>query len=232
MLAIIPARGGSKGLPGKNVKPLGGKPLIYWTIEAAFNAKGISRVILSTDDDEIARICAPTGIEIPFMRPKELAQDDSLAIDNYIYTVQRLVDNSNVDIQEFAVFLPTTPFRTESDIDLAINIFHSNHADSVISCTLLAHPVDWILHIDEKSKILHTKMMGAVIMNRQASPMSYVPNGAIYIFKFDILKMNYSYYTKNSYAYIMPPERSIDIDTIFDFNFAEFIYTRNSRDAC
>lgn len=231
MLAIIPARGGSKGLPGKNIKPLAGKPLIYWTIDAALKAKCISRVILSTDDDEIAKICEPTGIEIPFMRPKELAQDNSLAIDNYIYTVQRLIDNNNHDIQEFAVFLPTTPFRTESDIDLAIDIFYNNHADSVISCTQLAHPVDWILHVDEKSKILHTKMMDAPILNRQETPVPYIPNGAIYIFNFNILKMKYSYYTKNSYVYIMPPEKSIDIDTLFDFNLAEFIYTRNISNA-
>ena len=89
MLAIIPARGRSKGVPKKNIRTLGGKPLIHWTIEAAMKADRISRVILSTDDEEIAELCRPTGIEIPFMRPEELAQDNSLAIDNYLYTIER-----------------------------------------------------------------------------------------------------------------------------------------------
>ena len=90
MIALIPARGGSKGVPRKNIRQLGGKPLIHWTIEAAMQAKKIDRVFLSTDDEEIAQVCRSTGIKIPFMRPAELAQDDSLAIDNYIYTMDHL----------------------------------------------------------------------------------------------------------------------------------------------
>ena len=103
MLAIIPARGGSKEVSRKNIRTLGGKPLIHWTIEAAINADSISRVILSTDDKEIAELCRPTGIEIPFMRPDELAQDNSLAIDNYIYTKERLFKDFKYKEDEFTV---------------------------------------------------------------------------------------------------------------------------------
>ena len=101
MLAIIPARGGSKGVQKKNIRSLGGKPLIHWTIQAAMKAKGVNRVILSTEDSEIAELCRPTGIEIPFMRPKQLAQDNSLAIDTYIYTVEKLINEFQYDKDEF-----------------------------------------------------------------------------------------------------------------------------------
>src|SRR5689334_22953797 len=98
MLAIIPARGGSKGLPGKNIRPLMGKPLIVHTIEAALGARAITRTVCSTDSDEIATIARQAGADVPFMRPAELARDDSLAIDNYIYTVDRLIaDGMSVD---------------------------------------------------------------------------------------------------------------------------------------
>ena len=125
MLAIIPARGRSKGVPKKNIRTLGGKPLIHWTIEAAMKADRISRVILSTDDEEIAELCRPTGIEIPFMRPEELAQDNSLAIDNYLYTIERLRNDSQYEDDEFTVLLPTVPFRTSKDIRGFIKIFNS-----------------------------------------------------------------------------------------------------------
>jgi N-acylneuraminate cytidylyltransferase/CMP-N,N'-diacetyllegionaminic acid synthase len=105
MIAIIPARGGSKGLNKKNIRELGGKPLIHWTIKAAIEAKGIERVILSTDDAEIAELCKTTGVEIPFMRPDSLAQDDSLAIDNYIYTMEKMINEFHYKKDEFIVLL-------------------------------------------------------------------------------------------------------------------------------
>jgi len=131
MIAIIPARGGSKGVPKKNIRMLGGKPLIHWTIEAAMKASCIDRVVLSTDDYEIAEACKATGIEIPFMRPKELAQDDSLAIDNYIYTMDRLIKEGRYNADEFTVLLPTVPFRNAYDIDASINIFYKKNATTV-----------------------------------------------------------------------------------------------------
>ena len=137
MLAIIPARGGSKGLPRKNIKMLGNKPLIFWTIEAALKAKNISKVILSTEDKEIADVCSQTDIEIPFMRPNSLAGDNSSAIDVYIYTINKLKKENIYNQDEYVVLLPTVPFVSAKDIDNAINLFKKNDADSVISLSLI-----------------------------------------------------------------------------------------------
>lgn len=123
MIAIIPARGGSKGLPGKNIKFLNGKPLIAYTIEAALKAKHVHRVIISTDDLEIADTAKKYGAEVPFMRPEYLATDDALAIDVYKYTLSRLSETEGTIITDFMVLQPTSPLRTATDIDKAITIF-------------------------------------------------------------------------------------------------------------
>ena len=230
MIAIIPARGGSKGVPRKNIRPLGDKPLIFWTIEAALQAESIDHVILSTDNAEIADICRQTGIDIPFMRPKELAEDHSLAIDNYIYTMGRLSDERRYDTDEFAVLLPTVPFRRAQDIDAATSLFYEKQASSVISCTELPHPLDWVCDVAPDGKI--TKKENAAVekmMNRQHSCPKYIPNGAIYVFNFSALKENYSYYSDRTYAYLMPEERSIDIDTELDFQFAQWHAELNTQ---
>ena len=226
MLAIIPARGGSKGLPRKNIKLLGGKPLIYWTIEAAKKSKKIERIILSTDDHEIADLCKKTKIEIPFMRPAELAQDNSLAIDTYLYTMERLISEFEYKKDEFMVLQPTNPFRNSSDIESAIEIFYKNNADSLISCCKLDHPINWIYSIEESG--LMSKQKESDLKNRQDEEFMYIPNGGIYIFKFSLLKSRYKYFTDKTYAYVMPKERSIDIDTRDDFEFAEYLSNKNN----
>jgi CMP-N,N'-diacetyllegionaminic acid synthase len=227
MLVIIPARGGSKGVYRKNIRMLGGKPLIQWTIESALKAKSIDKIIISTDDDEIADVCRSIGIEILFMRPKALAQDDSLAIDNYLYTMGRMINEFGYARDEFVVLLPTVPFRTSADIDGAVEVFYKNNADSVISCNQLSHPLDWIFSIDQHG-IIERKNNKATdkLMNRQDSEPVYIPNGGVYIFKYTLLKENYNYYSDKSFAYVMPEERSIDIDTEIDFGFAEFLVSR------
>ena len=226
MLAIIPARGGSKGVPKKNIRMLGGKPLIHWTIKAAQETKSIDRIILSTDDQEIAELCRETGVEIPFMRPKELASDSSLAIDNYIYTMDKLINEFHYNKDEFIVLLPTTPFRNSNDIENAVEIFYKNNADSVISCNELEHPISWIYSINKSGLMRNIKENELV--NRQNDEIFYKPNGGIYIFKHTLLKSINRYYTDNTYAYVMPRERSIDIDTEDDFQFAEFIYEKKN----
>lgn len=225
MLAIIPARGGSKGVPKKNIKILGDKPLIQWTIDAAIKSKLIDRVILSTDDHEIAQTCKQFDIEIPFMRPGYLAKDDSLAVDNYLYTIERLKKEFGFKENEFIVLLPTSPFRSCDDIDEAIDVFYSQSADSIISCCEIEHPVEWALGLDSSGKIISNI---AKIKNRQDYKKKYRANGAIYILKYSLLKTTKTYFNKNSVAYIMPPEKSIDIDTQIDFKFAEFLINTNA----
>ena len=224
MLAIIPARGGSKGVPGKNIKLLCGKPLIVYTIESAMAAKSIDRLILSTDDEEIAEVAKKVGVEIPFMRPVELAQDNSLAIDNYIYTIERLNREFDCNYEEFVVLLPTVPLRTSEDIDKAVELFSQKNAESVISSTTLHHPLEWIFSINDDGIIQRNNEIDKKkMMNRQESKHAYIPNGAVYVLKYSLLKEKNSYYSDKTYAYVMPSERSVDIDTEFDFLFAEYL---------
>ena len=224
MLAIIPARGGSKGILKKNIKLLGGKPLILWTIESALASRKIDRIILSTDDEEIVEVCSETGVEIPFMRPSELAKDDSLAIDNYIYTIKRLETEFGEKYEDFLVLQPTTPFRKVEDIDGSIELFHNKKANSVISCVKLNYPFGWILTVNDEGKIKKViDVETSKAMNRQSLEDAYLPNGSISIYKSSLLLDNYTYYSKKTYAYLMPSERSIDIDTEFDLKLAEFI---------
>jgi len=225
MLAIIPARGGSKGLSGKNIKILNGKPLIAYTIEAALLAKNVDRVIVSTDSQQIAEVVVGLGAEIPFLRPDRLSTDSALAVDNYIYTVARLEKESGLKISDFIVLQPTSPLRTFSDIDNANDLFKEKKADSVISYTEETHPVYWHKKINDDLSI--REIFKTELKNRQAYEKTHYPNGAIFIFKTSLIYSK-KYITKNSYAYIMPRNQSVDIDTIDDFNYAEYLLRKST----
>lgn len=220
MIAIIPARGGSKGLPGKNIKPLLGKPLIAWTIDEAKKSKYIDRIIVSTDDQHIADIAMKYGAEIPFLRPDELSSDTALAVDNYIYTIDRISKEEGVNIDEFVVLQPTSPLRTCEDIDGAIELFWQNAADSVISYTKESHPIAWHKYLQEDKRLID--ILPNTIANRQDNKVSYHPNGAVYVFKADLIKKR-TYTSENTFAYIMPRCRSVDIDYQEDFDYVEFL---------
>lgn len=226
MIAIIPARGGSKGLPGKNIKPLNGKPLIVYTIEAALASDYISEVILTTDSDEIASVAQKAGATIPFMRPAELAGDKSKAIDVYIYTIERLKKEKAIEVHDFIVLQPTSPLRLKEDIDASIQLFRQKKADSVISVTEASHPPVWAKKINSKGILTDYFPEYSTNINRQEIEPAYMPNGAIFIFKYSLLKDKYRYYFSRTYPYIMPAERSVDIDSQLDFDFAEFLLSK------
>jgi N-acylneuraminate cytidylyltransferase/CMP-N,N'-diacetyllegionaminic acid synthase len=223
MIAIIPARGGSKGLPGKNIRPLNGKPLIAYAVEEGLKAKHIDRVIVSTEDEEIARIAVEYGAELPFMRPAELATDTAMAVDNYIYTINRLEKEGGKPIDSFVVLQPTSPLRIAEDIDGAVDLFEQKSADSVVSYCREAHPVTWHKYLDEEGRFVN--IFEDTLKNRQDNRVSYYPNGAVYVFKTTIIRER-KYFTDKSYAYIMPRIRSVDIDFIEDFEYAEFLLKR------
>jgi N-acylneuraminate cytidylyltransferase/CMP-N,N'-diacetyllegionaminic acid synthase len=231
MVAIIPARGGSKGVQGKNIKLLCGKPLIAYTIEAAKAAKRIDRIVLSTDDTDIAQIARAYNVDIPFMRPKELAQDDSRGIDTYIYTIDKLNKELNNHYDEFIVLQPTSPLRMPEDIDNAIELFYKNNANAVIACVMMPHPPTWARKINKDGKIENYFNIDIENKNRQEFESAYLPNGAIYILKYSFLTEKYAYYSDKTYAYLMPPERSIDIDTELDFKLAELLIKERGSSA-
>jgi CMP-N,N'-diacetyllegionaminic acid synthase len=223
MIAIVPARSGSKGLPGKNIKILNGKPMISYTIEEALKSKYISEVIISTDCKEIEAIALKNGAKSYFLRPEYLATDKAKAIDNYIYTIDRLNNDFNFNINDFIVLQPTSPLRKDIDIDTAIEMFNSKKSDSVISYTEADHPIEWHKYISKDGGL--ENIFSETILNRQTFKKTYYPNGAIYVFSYKLIKLN-SYYNENSYAYIMPKFRSIDIDTLEDFQYAELLLGR------
>ncbi|QHQ60698.1 acylneuraminate cytidylyltransferase family protein [Anaerocolumna sedimenticola] len=223
MIAIIPARGGSKGLPGKNIKELAGYPLIYYTIKAAKEANSIDRIIVSTDDKKIADIASNFGAEIPFLRPEELAADHSKAIDNYIYTVDRLNQTRTIAIDEFIVLQPTSPLRTSKDIDNAIELFYKMKAETVISVVKAEHPPTWYKKISPDGILIDYYTSVDNSQNRQEEEVTFLPNGAIFVFNFNALKKNCGYYNSKTYPYVMPQENSVDIDTPIDFQLAELL---------
>jgi len=225
LIALIPARGGSKGLPGKNTKLLNGIPLIAHTILAALNASQISRVIVSTENEEIAFIAKKYGAEVPFMRPQKMATDTALSIDAYEYTIKKLEANEKISIDNFTVLQPTSPLRSSQDIDAAITLFFKNKADSVISFCAEHHPISWHKYLETNGRIIHDSK--EKLQNRQEFKPTYFPNGAIYILNKDVFQTR-NYYSENTFAYLMERTNSIDIDTIEDFEYAEFLMQRNS----
>jgi CMP-N-acetylneuraminic acid synthetase len=221
MLALIPARGGSKGLPGKNIRPLAGLPLIAWTIRAAQGARSIDRIVVTTDDPAIAAVAQAHGAEVPCLRPAELAGDDSPAWAAYLHMAEELERRGAAPIAAFAVLQPTSPLRTAADIDAAVELFHARRAQAVISVTATPHPASWLRRIDADG-VLRPFLDGPLAnANRQQCPPTFLPNGAVFVLDRAFLAAQRSYYGDRTFAYEMPASRSVDIDTAEDFAWAE-----------
>jgi len=220
MLAIIPARSGSKGLSGKNIKLLNNKPLIAYTIEAAKKSKLVSEIFVSTDSEKIQKVAIDFGANCPTLRPKELSADNSLSIDVYKHVIKKLNETRDKKIDNFIVLQPTSPLRTDKNIDEAIELFIDKKADSVISFTPEKHPIYWHKFINDENKFVD--IFDDIPKNRQNYRKSYYPNGSIYVFKTEIINKGI-YTTNNSFPYIMKNEKSVDIDTLQDFEYAEFL---------
>lgn len=228
MIAIIPARSGSKGVPRKNVKMFLKKPLIVHTIEAALSADCVDRVVVSTDDEEIIKISKENGADVPFVRPADLASDKSSAIDVYLHAIDYLSNEYKSGIEKFMVLLPTVPFRTKSHIDEAYSLFVRKKANTLISVTNSLIPPSWYMEVDADGHLFNCGFgtnMGFV-KNRQMDSGYLIPNGAIYILDYQLLKTKRTYYCDNTIPYIMKREDSIDIDTVDDWEYAVFVAER------
>ena len=214
VLGLIPARAGSKSIPKKNLVDLGGRPLIAWTIEAAVNSS-LSKVIVSTDSIEIAAACKSLGAEVPFMRPEKISKDDSLSIDVVIHALDTLEE----DFDSVMLLQPTSPFRSVSDINNAIQLLAE--ADSVISVEAVEgmHPAR--MKFINTDGYLVDPLFAEEVENmprQQLSPL-YIRNGAIYLTKIDSIRQRTCKGAK-SRALIMPSSRSINIDSEFDLQIA------------
>ena len=224
ILGLIPARGGSKGLPRKNIKPLLGKPLIAWTIEQALASKYLDRVVVSTDDKEIAEISKKYGAEVPFMRPKELAKDNAKGIDVVLHAIDWLKENDNRKQYDLIILLqPTSPLRTTEDIDKAIELLFLKEAKAIVSvCEVDHHPL-WANTLPEDGSMKDFIRREVMNKNRQELPIFYRLNGAIYLAYCDYIKKQKSFFGEKTFAYIMPRERSVDIDDEIDLKLAEIL---------
>ena len=219
ILAVIPARGGSKGIPRKNIKELGGKPLIAWTIECAKKSAYIDRAIVSTEDEEIAEVARKWGGDVPFMRPLELAQDDTPGVMPVIHAVDALPGYDYVVLLQV-----TSPFRTAEDIDGTIKKCLDADADTCVSVTEAESSPYWMYRLgkeDRLNPLLDTDM--GKNYQRQKLPTVYQLNGAVYVSKYEALLREEKFVGQNTLGYIMPQSHSLDIDTIQDFLFADIM---------
>ena len=223
IVGLITARGGSKGIPRKNVKLLAGKPLITWTIEAALQSRELSRVVVSTDDDEIARVAQQWGAEVPFMRPPELAQDDSPHILVMEHAIRWLEKHDDARPDYMMLLQPTSPLRATEDIEAVIQIAEARNAVAVVGVCKADHHPYLTKRISEDGTLVDFLSNDIVYLRRQALPPAYALNGAIYLNRRESLLTNRTFVPQGTYGYIMPPERSLDIDSLWDFHLAELI---------
>jgi CMP-N,N'-diacetyllegionaminic acid synthase len=224
VLGVIPARGGSKGVPGKNIKPLAGKPLIAWTIDAAKQSKLLTHCIVSTDSKEIAEVSKNHGANVPFIRPADLATDSARAIPVIQHALKEMEAREGITFDAVMMLQPTTPFRTAEDIDKAIQLLKDTGADSVISV------VDVEGHHPARMKF----MKGDQLIDpdyceeyenqpRQELEPMYLRNGMIYLTRREVLLAN-SFKGKDCRGVVVETHRSVNIDTPLDFAYAEFLY--------
>jgi len=218
-LAIIPARGKSKGIPRKNIRDLEGKPLIAHTIEAAQKSESFDRIIVSTDDDEIKEISEGFGAEV-IRRPPELGEDKSPTIDSIFHVLDAL-EKDGYRPDDVMLLQPTSPLRTITDIVNAIRLYRDSDCDSLISVCEMIHPPYWALRIEGRF-LIPIFLKKKQLSRRQDLPKSYLPNGAIFISSTTILKKSRGFYSERIIPYIMPSERSLDLDTEMDFEIAKY----------
>lgn len=226
-LCIIPARGGSKGLPRKNIKTLVNKPLIAWTIEAAKKSRYIDNVFVSTDENKIKTISIKYGAHV-IDRPGELSTDNASTMDTIIHSMEYF-KNEEGYIPEYILLLQcTSPLRTEKHIDEAIEklMFTNSGADSLISVTKEEHPPWWLRKIDSNDYLKRFfEFNSEELVRRQDFEDLYRPNGAIYLAKTNVLISTRTFQTEKTIPYIMDKKSSIDIDTKDDFEYAEWSLT-------
>jgi len=235
VLGIITARGGSKGIPGKNLKLLGGRPLIDYTIDAA-NDTPLDRLILSTEDKKIADAARALGCDVPFMRPAELARDETPHLPVIQHAAKWLLDHQNYKPDIVLTLQPTSPLRSAADIAAALRMLELSGADSVVSVTEVsahAHPMRMLRVDDTGHAVLFAtgQPVRKRINRRQDLPKAWVMNGAIYACRTEVLfAAEPSLYGDRVVAYPMPAERSISIDDLEDWAAAERALARRPPD--
>lgn len=222
ILGLIPARGGSKGVPHKNRKRLLGKPLVNYTIEAALASSEIETLVVSTDDPEIAKISQAAGASVPFLRPAALASDQSPTIDTVIHALQFLAEQNQV-FDAVCLLQPTCPLREAADISEAIQIFATKDADSLISVREVPHQFNphWVFEATETNFLKIATGEKEIITRRQALPKAYYRDGSIYLTKTELILKRRSLYGDRISYLLSKSAQHINIDTLADWQVAE-----------
>ena len=225
VLALIPARGGSKGIPHKNIIDLCGRPLIEYSISAARSSKYIDRVIVSTDDAEIAKVSVESGADVPFLRPAELAGDNSRTVDAVLHAINQLKAQGE-EYHILVLLQPTQPLRTSEDVDKAIEKFIESNCQDLVSVS----PVDdnpLLIRSIENDKLIPL-INASSTCRRQDMPAYYRVNGCIYINLIDELSESTSF-NDNKIPFVMSREHSVDIDEMKDLYIAEY-YLKSKKE--
>lgn len=224
VLAVIPARGGSKRLPRKNIIDLAGKPLISYSIDAGSRSRYIDELIVSTDDLEIAQIASQYGADVPFVRPNKLAVDESSTVDVVIHAVDFFATVKNKKFDYILLLQPTSPLRDDKDIDSSFEILISTGADAIVSVCEVDHNPFWVNTLPPDLSMVGFIQKDILNMRSQDLPLYYRLNGAIYICRVERLIQEKTFIlTSKIFAYIMPKEKSIDVDTLLDYKICEML---------
>lgn len=228
ILCIIPARGGSKRLPGKNIRPFLGAPLIAYAIRAAKGATHVGRTIVSTDDEVIAKVAREEGAEVPFMRPAELATDTAPTLSVLQHAVL-FAEGEGMRVDAIVLIQPTVPGVRAEDADAAIEKLFKTGANSCVSLAEITERPEWMYRLGEKERI--QPFMSSSVTRSQDLPKLYRLNGAVYATRTETLAKGNKIIDSDNGTYIlMPRERSVDIDTEEDFRLAEWYLSNNISD--
>ncbi len=229
ILTVITARGGSKGVPRKNIRTIGGKPLIAWTIETALHSTEGMRIIVSTDDENIAQVSRECGAEVPFVRPADFASDTATSESVVFHALDWFEKNENYRPDLILLLQPTSPFRSAHDIDNALRIQKENNADAIVSVTKNNRPVQWLRRLDQSGILTDPHIVGS-INRRQEAEQLYQLNGAIYLIKTEVFVRERTFCPKNTRAYIMSAESSIDIDCELGLLIADLVMQHRQKE--
>ena len=225
IIAIITARGGSKRLPGKNLKAFNGKPLIYWTIKQALASRYIDILLVSTDNRRIAAVSRKFQAEAPFIRPKELSTDQASSLDVIFHALNWLKERGK-SFDLVMLLQPTSPLRGHKDIDRAIISLFRKKAQAVVSVCEAEHNPLWSNTLPVDFSMRNFLKPSIKNLNSQDLPKFYRLNGAVYLAYTDYLLKNMGFIGNGTYAYLMGQQYSVDIDTKYDFEFAQFLSSR------
>lgn len=230
-LAIIPARGGSKGLPKKNIKDLCGKPLIAWSIESGLQSKYIDEVMVTTDSQEIAEISKKYGANVPFLRPDELASDTATSFDAIKHTIEFYKNELKKDFDYVVLLEPTSPLRSVKDVDGAIEKLLDSSADAIVGiCKTEGQNPAFLVNKNEDDFISGYNNIDMKVLRRQDIKDVYFFEGSVYISKTDILLEKETFYHENTLGYEFPKYKSLEIDDMDDFIMIESIMKHRSKE--